>query len=1002
MANQQVIGVLLEIKTAGLEATTKMGDQISAALRDIASSQRQMGNAVRNNTRAVNRLGHATQNAMNKARSATERAHLGMIHFNQAVSSATTGFSHMYRYGTSALRGLGSVLTSVTADSASTLDTTMAGMDIVLGRIGNNHSREIEDRYQQAMGRVRELAMSTQFTMEQVGDSFTRLFQAGFNAEEAIGTLDSVLGFSTASMGAVGLEEAATLAALSVTALGSSIDHIKDNFGQMLRATQETRLQVGDFSQLFQSMQTSSATFSASATQDLLAVVGAQRQMGRSVAQSGNDLANTARSMGYLVRALTTGSEDGTAAGLRGGRVRQMAAGILGVDTSDIIDEEGRYLDLLTIIERIGAKFEDASERIGRAPAEAWLQALFGSQQARNLIVNSLRYEEAYGRSVRSLAGTIGESGNILGDAQERVLDTFEGKTALLSGVWDNLKAEIGMAIFPALKASMDELFRFTAAMSEVVRNNPETVRKIIHVIGYMALLVGVLTALAGAAMMVGTVMMVTGPLMTAFGMKGLGLVGVFKQFIFTGLLPMLQLFGPLMLGIASLALVMYGFKRAFDTNFGGVAADMRKWTADMRQGFNVFRRIITADGIDAEEWDALTEKQQELVIGMRRAWTGIQDFFKSFGESFVSFMSPVVSVGFKIATIIARWAGVSSDFLGSLGKSRNEFEGFRTSMTAWGKVAGRVLGFALLLKTALAGLRVIAMAWATVLGGLKFVMALFSIATWKAFFASAAFYLKAALIVGTIALLAYGFSKLSPEMQKFVLIAGAASAVLWLMRRRLYAVVAARAGISLVNLALVPLLKTLVLGKVLLAGFAFAGGYVFGDAMRKWGRDGVMYFRDEIEMLIDSLDRLWHKMTDASFSQWFNKYFGSGWGDGSGIGGVAGALLTATPLGVVLDPVQEITRDRENAAVMAGAREARGTPISGSFSVRPPQSEGWRPVDSRNAVEQTIDASVRVENLTIQATDSTEESARQILDNVQRMWGRNVERQLRATMQTA
>lgn len=1002
MANKHIVGVELQVTSGGTQATDTLSRSLENLYKEITEGNKRMAHAMRQSAAESRRLSDAVRASMRSAERSTNNATVGMIHFNQAVASATTGLSHMYRYGVSALRGIGAALTDITADSASRLDTTMANLDIVLGRIGSNTTAEVERSYQAAMGRIRELAMSTQFTMEDVGDSFTRLFQAGFAASDAIGTLDDVLAFSTASAGAVALEDSASLAALSVTALGSSVEDIGENFAQMLRATQETRLQVQDFATLFQSMQTSSATFSASTTQDLLAVVGAQRQMGRSVAQSGNDLANTARSMGYLVRALTTGNEDGTAGGMRGGRMRQLAASKLGVTLEDFTDAEGNYLDLISMIERVGERFSRASEEMGSAQAEAQLQALFGSQQARNLIVNSQRYEATYGRSIRSLAGAIDDSGTILEDAQERVLETFAGQAALIMGVWDNLKAEIGLQSFPALKRVMGVLFRVLGSLSEMVRMNPEVVRKLFLLGAYLTALGAVFTAVAGIGMVFGTMMMVTAPLMTALGSEAVTLVNILKQVGAVGLRPLAAILGPVAGIFIALTGVVLGFAYVMRNDVFGSATRVRGWVAELRIAFDVFRQIITADGIDSSRWLELTERQQRLVIGLRRALTIAQDSLSAFLAGLQVGMAPILLVGALLAGMFSLMVSALNYVLVALGKETWAFEGLSGAM----QVAAAILGFAIgvwitfktivLLSTAALGIQRVFLMLHT-LATTRLTRAMFRQA-----FATMLVYGKWLLIIGAVALLTAMFLELPPSMQAAIGALALISGLIWLATRRTaiwaatLAVLKGAAGLAVLGL------------KGLGLGISFAVGYNLAKSIQYLMDKALTPLHGLIQSIIHELELL-TSLFNTSFVRRFNEFMLSDSVTSTAARGTL-ALASWGTSEVMLDHIYKQTREAENFSVMQGVSTIEGlhgrdgSELPDGWVTAPPRPdplEGFQVVPARTQrTDQQVDASIRIENLTVQASDSSEAGARALLEQVERLWGQRVSRELRRSMQ--
>lgn len=1000
MANPHVVGIQIQVTSGGTQASDALGKSLERIYDQLVDGNKRATNAMNASAAASRKLADSIRTAMQSSRRETDRATVGMIHFNQAVASATTGFSHMYRYGLSTLRAVGGALSDITTDSASRLDTTMANLDIVLGRIGNNSSQAVEQSYNAALGRIRELAMGTQFTMEEVGDSFTRLFQAGFTAQDAIGTLDSVLGFSTASAGAVGLEEAASLAALSVTALGSSVEDIRQNFGQMMRATQETRLQMGDFATMFQSMQTSSATFSASTTEDLLAVVGAQRQMGRSVAQSGNDLANTARSMGYLVRALS--APPGAVGGMRTGRMRQQAALMLGVELSDITDEQGNYRDLISMIERVGEKFGEAAERLGPAEAEAWLQALFGSQQARNLIVNSRRYQETYGRSIRDLAGTIGNSGDILEDAQQRVLDTLQGKIALVSGVWDNLKAEIGMMMFPEMKAGLTGLFDVLARFSDVVRQQPDLVRRVTGTVLYFTTLIGVLTAVAGAGMLVGTMMMVTAPLMTALGAGGVTLTNILKQMWLMGMRPLLLTLGPLLVTFLALTVAFDGFMNAVRRG-NGPAGRMIGWLREMTQMYGLMLRISSADGLDLEVWESLSKEQQNMVRGWRRFVTTAQDSFREFVAGLKALLSPIHAIGAGIANMLGTLTGDFRDFLITLGMNTSHYDEFRSSTMKTAYALGVLVGFTGLLITAMYAMRfalaVVGVAYAAV----GFILKVFTIAFWKSIWASTValakfllFIAVAFIVVKAVKSMIAVYKGLSPPLQKVMLgvialgvalSVGAGLMYIWYAASRtLYG------AIKALHLAMIILTRGLLLLKGAALLLAFGLGYILGGAMQDLTRYIFSPFKEEIQSIIELIDTLMGKTGLGSFSRLYNSFMESGFGQATTL---AANVMSMGTYGTAMSYVhEEITRPMENQQVL----ESVGIVPS---SQQRRESE-WSGVGTqRPQVDQTVDASLRIDSLTIQAPDASEAGARALLNNFQEMWGRNVSRELARTMQT-
>lgn len=262
------------------------------------------------------------QKASTATQSATDNSAQALANM---VDGLRTGVDMLNKF-----KGLvGGISDGATSAFVST-ESVLADLNVVLGRTGKMlfqegttafeqltkvekaRSKELKSEFDIIRGEMDRLAQTTEFTYVQIGSLFTTLKQQGLTTQQILSQtggksiLSQTLALSSASRGAVSLNDAAEAMYLSATSLGGGFDTVASNADRFLRLINNAKVGFGDLKVAMEAMGGIGKTvFSTSTPAELLTVIGALKNAGRSAATAGNDIVGFGRSLfnlraGYL------------------------------------------------------------------------------------------------------------------------------------------------------------------------------------------------------------------------------------------------------------------------------------------------------------------------------------------------------------------------------------------------------------------------------------------------------------------------------------------------------------------------------------------------------------------------------------------------------------------------------------------------------------------------------------------------------------------------------
>lgn len=611
-------------------------------------------------------------------------------------------------------------------DAAMEYEVAMNRVAVVMGMTGPRAElASLREEYEAIEATVQRIGRDTEFTMSEAADAFVLLKQAGLAANDALSIIDSTMAFSSASSGMVDMSRSAETMTLAMSALGleagEEVNRMADSF---VRLTNVTKMSAGEISQSLRSLGTARITLAQTDPNDLMATVGVLRQMGRSAAQSGNDIQGFARQLGHVNLLLKGGG-----LGTRGGRVRVLALEALGI-TGDMLTEGGEFRALPDIINRVN---ESVAQRIREgaitvAEAGGYLRRAFGSQQAMNMFLLSAEYADQYGQSITELGDILRSADGDALDAQAAFLETLTGKVQVLMGSIDRLKNNFIQPLMNVIKEVVDVGTRWTNTLAEWLVAHPNVARAVTYTTAAVAALsaaglvvTAVLLAIASAMMVVYPLAAILTHRLKAVVITNAGFSGLFGSINYG--------FGLLLSRIIPVVAFLALFGYALNANVFGVRDQIVAFGRDVAAAFSVMSDALSGRGIDSAVWDSMSYRAQEMVLGIVSLTGRIKDFATGLWMGAQPALRVTAAVlGFLVSTII--WALGYFVTVGSmLANWTTQQEGTRTGVRLLGVALGFIIAPLILFKTTAMAVTGVMYLWRALLWGVTIAQSAFSTA---------------------------------------------------------------------------------------------------------------------------------------------------------------------------------------------------------------------------------------------------------------------------------
>jgi TP901 family phage tail tape measure protein len=450
-----------------------------------------------------------------------------------------------------------------------------------------------------------DAGIATQFSPDQAVEGLLSLATAGQTAKQATETLLPTLGLAAASLGELGMAESAAAIVGTLNSYGMSATEAGNVTDRLLRITQLTNFATKDFETGLAKAAAAGATFGTE-LDDVLITVGLLRN--RNI-----DASSSATAFREAVRRLA--SDQGAQAAVASAQVdifdKQTGAMRNSVDIiMDLVDATTGMTD-----QRRNAIIVDALGARGMLAFNAIQQAQFTTMRDGREVTLSGR------DAIAALREEMQRSTGVTEEFTGKLLETFKGQQTLLTGTLQTLGVVLGE---PSARLFAPFVEALTQTLNVAIRV-------------FDAIPKPVQTAMMGIVGAVGLAMVAFG------GMTAAALT-------ITLLIPVLEVLGTVLLGLAAGALPVIAAAGALGVAIGALAVAVRRnigGLGDMLQRFkdNAFMAF-----------DALSQ----LFSSGRISGPLVAELTKAENEGLLQFISNVYAIGFRIQRF---FEGLTSGF---------------------------------------------------------------------------------------------------------------------------------------------------------------------------------------------------------------------------------------------------------------------------------------------------------------------------------------------------
>jgi TP901 family phage tail tape measure protein len=303
--------------------------------------------------------------------------------------------------------------------------------------------------------------IATQFDPREAAEGLENLGAAGMSAEQAMATLNPVLDLAAASLGQLGVGEAAANVVGVLNAFGDSADNAQKRVDQLVKITQMSNFQARDFSVAI-SQAAAQASAADQSFESMTATLGLLRN-------TNLDASSAATAYREAVRRVS-GEE------LAIKKLRK-----LGISTMD--KQTGKIKDLGRIMAEVIPKVQSLSSQ----QKNLTLKTVFGVRGMKtfnaflasyNKLVKEGKIETGdFAGAHTLLVQGLNNAGGAAAKTRDKLLATAEGQRILLKGSIETFKVVAGKAlvpvILPAIKAittALNVLIKIFSAIGPEVR----------------------------------------------------------------------------------------------------------------------------------------------------------------------------------------------------------------------------------------------------------------------------------------------------------------------------------------------------------------------------------------------------------------------------------------------------------------------------------------------------------------------------------------------------
>jgi TP901 family phage tail tape measure protein len=534
------------------------------------------------------------------------------------------------------------------ASESGKFETSMTNLKVISGAT----AKEMQDFRAAVLG-----ADQSMYTPKESADALREMAAAGFTAKEALGMLQPVLDLATASMGDLGISEAAGLASQAIKAFGKNASDTRVIVDEMIK----------------------SANLFALAPKDLPLAIGTAARGAQVLHQSFEE---TLIAVGLVKNVIPRIETAATAASVA---MERMAGGSKLKHLKDLVDPidkaTGKFRPFLDIVGEMAPKLNAMSE----AARSAKLIQIFGAEgmggvqaimtQLQTGITKTNGEIVKGGDAIAYLRGQLeGAKGAAAAVAQGQ-LQTFSGQIDVLKANFSGLLTVIGEPFGKALKPAVEALNSFIASLKDAFAQIPDDVKT---GIAQVFLVGSAILAVVGSILAGQAAFAVVGTVISALGVT-----------IGTVLVPLLAVGA----AIAAVALLWEGFQANAASAGGGALGAFSEAIAGIKLAFQGLIQIFSDGGFSGQVREDLNKAEnggiKGFVIKVALWVERIRNFFRGMSEGFSTAISAAQPIFDTLVGVIKQ---IAAAFGVSVGPANDNISAWNSAAEI-GNTVGQVFG---------------------------------------------------------------------------------------------------------------------------------------------------------------------------------------------------------------------------------------------------------------------------------------------------------------------
>lgn len=494
---------------------------------------------------------------------------------------------------------------------------------------------------------ARRLGIETQFTPTEALAGLQALAQQGYNANQQMESIESVLLLSGASGGRLPLADSAKLTAQTLKAFGLKAGDAGITIDRMARISTLSGIAIEELAGIFQNASAGAISMGTSFT-DAIATLGLIKNIIPSAEMAGSAFA-------IMTQRLADPNK------------QAVIKKFLNVDVVD--EATGKYRSFSDLLVDISGEMETLTD----AQRGDFVNQAFGPRAAKGILsvfaqlrsgIEGVNGETLKGREAMDHFLNAMDEDKVEGFAKslnELKLDTMEGQMTLLTGSLNTFLGELGRGTAGLTKGAVKAFLSVFNRMLDLFANLPASVK---GGIGMFIEMAGVTLKLVGGLFLLRGVM----------GMLGLSFTG-----FFLAIGKVLLISAPLLLFISAFALGVYGIVRTMGKDLGGLGGSWEGMFDKIKLGFKGTIDLIRTGALSQSVLDELDKTKNQGVAGFLVTISGVitkaKSFFKGmmagYDAGLARLSKPWMRLKDAIALVFGDWMRLTNEG----GKTVDEWE---------------------------------------------------------------------------------------------------------------------------------------------------------------------------------------------------------------------------------------------------------------------------------------------------------------------------------------